>query len=368
MDKDYLESFGNIRYKSLTKAFFNSLIEEFQESSELLLDKPNQIAAPLWQHGHIAGALCVVDRQFKENVGEFTAYDKAILTALAATASIALEKSAIEIENRHLKSRLSDTVLTHPMIGAGPAIQKVYADIEKIAGQDIKISVLIRGESGTGKELVAKSIHQLGPRKDKPFIPINCAAIPKDLLESELFGHERGAFTGAVVAKVGKIEAANGGTLFLDEIGEMSPELQAKLLRVLEDGSYSKVGSAGTSVSDFQLISATNKQLEQAVEAGDFREDLFYRLKTIQIVVPPLKERLEDIELLAKYFLTNLNDVSTPETDSGDYSPGAVRVKKISLAGQYSGIEAGDSAGICVMRSEVYRHRASLPGGGANRF
>jgi two-component system, NtrC family, response regulator AtoC len=166
----------------------------------------------------------------------------------------------------------------------------------------IDVTVLINGETGTGKELVARAIHHLGARRRGPFVKVNCAAVARELLESELFGHERGAFTGAHRLKVGKFEAANHGTIFLDEIGDLHPALQAKLLHVLEDGQFSRVGGRSNIKVDVRVVAATNQDLERAVAAGQFREDLFYRLNVIRVTVPPLRKRPEDIPVLARYF------------------------------------------------------------------
>ena len=192
------------------------------------------------------------------------------------------------------------------LIGKSPAIKIVKETIEKIAPYDI--NVLITGESGTGKEVVAKTIHKLSKRKDKPFVAINCASLPADLLESELFGYKKGAFTGATSDKKGLIEEANGGTLFLDEIGEMPMSLQAKLLRFLEERKIRPLGSTKEIEVDVRIISATNRNLEEEIEKGNFREDLYYRLSTIIIKIPPLRERKEDIPLLAEHFLKEFQE------------------------------------------------------------
>lgn len=187
------------------------------------------------------------------------------------------------------------------IVGASSAIKEVYKMIGRVAASDV--SVLISGESGTGKELVAKAIHRYSDRLNKPFIAINCAAIPDNLLESELFGFEKGAFTDASQPKQGKFEQAHGGTLFLDEVADMSLTLQAKLLRVLQEGTFERLGSNKTVNTDVRIISASNKNLENAIAKGHFREDLYYRLKVITITIPPLRMRQEDIPLLANYFL-----------------------------------------------------------------
>jgi len=187
------------------------------------------------------------------------------------------------------------------MIGASDAMRDVFTKIEKVSNVDIP--VLIQGETGTGKELVAQEIHNKSDRSVGPFVVINCGAIPRDLLESELFGHLKGSFTGAIANKIGKFKAADGGTLFLDEIGDMPLELQVKILRVLEEHKVVPVGDTKTQSVDIRVIAATNKPLEDAIAEGSFREDLFYRLNVITIWLPPLRDRGEDVSLIAKYFL-----------------------------------------------------------------
>jgi DNA-binding NtrC family response regulator len=187
------------------------------------------------------------------------------------------------------------------LIGASPAIATLLADIRRVAPSQAK--VLITGENGVGKDLVAEAIHRLSKRADKPFVKLNCAAIPRDLVESELFGHEKGAFTGALQRKVGRLERADQGTLFLDEIGDLSAESQAKLLRALETGEVDRIGATDTIKVDVRILSATNKDLAEAMETGDFRRDLFYRLNGVPLHVAPLRERRTDIPALAGHFL-----------------------------------------------------------------
>jgi two-component system nitrogen regulation response regulator GlnG len=187
------------------------------------------------------------------------------------------------------------------VVGRSEAMQRVFKLIGQLAGSDA--TALITGESGTGKELVARAIYHHSRRSDKPFLAINCAAIPENLLESELFGHEKGAFTGASVQRIGKFEQCNGGTIFLDEIGDMSLPTQTKILRVLQNGSFERVGGNQPVNVDVRVIAATNKPLEQAVAEKEFREDLFYRLNVVRVQIPPLRERREDIRLLVNYFL-----------------------------------------------------------------
>ncbi|MGL4555478.1 MAG: sigma-54-dependent transcriptional regulator [Gemmataceae bacterium] len=190
----------------------------------------------------------------------------------------------------------------HRLVGSSPVMRKVVAMIEKVAGTDA--TVLVRGESGTGKELVARALHANSPRRDRPLVTINCAALQETLLESELFGHEKGSFTGAALAKRGLFEVAEGGTLFIDEIGEMAPGLQAKMLRVLEDGHYRRVGGTAEARADVRVVAATNRRLEDEIRSGRFREDLYYRLNVISIHLPALRERPQDIPELVEHLLT----------------------------------------------------------------
>ncbi|HMK43834.1 MAG TPA: sigma-54 dependent transcriptional regulator [Dissulfurispiraceae bacterium] len=189
----------------------------------------------------------------------------------------------------------------HNLVGNSPEIRRVYDLIEKVSRSDSTILVL--GESGTGKELVAKTIHASSKRAEKPFVPVNCGAIPTELLESELFGHEKGAFTGAVAMRIGRFELADGGTVFLDEIGEMPSILQVKLLRVLQERAFERIGGTKTVQTDVRIIAATNKKLEDAVKEGSFREDLFYRLNVIPVTLPPLRERSDDVIQLTDFFM-----------------------------------------------------------------
>ncbi len=213
----------------------------------------------------------------------------------------ALEQSHLVAENLYLRQQLRGKYKFDNLIGNSPAMQQVFSRMERIVNTDS--TILILGESGTGKELVAKAIHFNGPRKEKPFVAINCGAIPAELLESELFGHVRGAFTGAVADKPGKFEVASGGSILLDEIGTMPLHLQMKLLRVLQEQEVERVGSTGKTKINIRVLSATNARLEEEVRKGNFREDLYYRLNVIPIHLPPLRERREDIPLLVRHFL-----------------------------------------------------------------
>jgi DNA-binding NtrC family response regulator len=214
----------------------------------------------------------------------------------------AFEKVQLARRERQWVDQIRAESPRHQLVGSSTCIRKVGLLIEKVAATDA--TVLIRGASGTGKEVVARALHASSPRRDRPMVTVNCAALQETLLESELFGHEKGAFTGAVQSKPGLIEVAEGGTLFIDEIGEMSAGLQAKLLRVLEDGEFRRVGATQTGHADVRVIAATNRSLEDEMQAGRFREDLYYRLNVISINLPPLRDRREDIPELVEYFLT----------------------------------------------------------------
>ncbi len=220
---------------------------------------------------------------------------------LKLTVKKALEFYRLKKENRLLSDALSDRYKYGNIIGKSQPMLKVYEMIGKVAPS--KASVMITGPSGTGKELIAKAIHYNSPRKNRPFISINCGALTETLLESELFGHERGAFTGAVTMKKGRFELADGGTLFLDEVGEMSPSLQVKLLRVLQEMEFERVGGTKTIKVDVRILAASNRRLKEDVDKGIFREDLFYRLNVVHIEVPQLKERVEDIPFLVAHFV-----------------------------------------------------------------
>jgi two-component system response regulator PilR (NtrC family) len=218
----------------------------------------------------------------------------------------ALEKKILSVENRRLRQELRSRAQMRNIIGTSPAMQEVFDLIGQVA--ETKINVLVTGESGTGKELVARAIHDQSSRHDHPFVAINCGAIPEQLLESELFGHVKGSFTGAVQNKEGLFETASGGTLFLDEIGEITGPLQVKLLRALQEKTIRRVGDTADRKIDARIVSATNRRLEEEVAAGRFREDVYYRLNVIELALPPLRERIEDIPLLAQHFIKKFSE------------------------------------------------------------
>jgi len=264
------------------------------------------ISAPIRWGGRAVGVLHL---EIEGTCRTATPDDMEYLMAVCDAVTVALENLAARDElttklataadeNAWLKRRLGEE---SRMVGESPALRKILGQVERVAGT--RATVLIRGESGVGKELVARAIHDASDRVGRPFVCLNCAALSETLLESELFGHEKGAFTGATERKAGKFEAADTGTLVLDEIGEMSPAIQAKFLRVLEGHSFERVGGSKRLKVDVRVVAATNRDLEEAVKAGDFRRDLYFRLKVVEILVPPLRHRREDIEPLAMHFL-----------------------------------------------------------------
>jgi DNA-binding NtrC family response regulator len=223
------------------------------------------------------------------------------LDDIASLLVTALEHSKLKEENRILKKQIREKYRFENIVGTSDEMAGVFDMVEKVSESDS--TVLITGESGTGKELIARAIHYNSPRKDRPLVVVNCAAIPEELLESELFGHVKGSFTGAVATRMGKFDAADTGTIFLDEIGDMSPKLQVKVLRVIQEQRFDPVGSSTTHQVNVRIIAATNQELEKAVKEGRFREDLFYRLNVIPIHLPPLRERKSDVLLLIRHFM-----------------------------------------------------------------
>ncbi len=263
-------------------------------------NSPDSLCIILTGYGTVKNAVEAI------KLGAFDYLPKPIkLDEILITLKRALEYRNLRRENINLKSQLKRKYRFENIIGDSEKMQKVFEVIEKVADSDS--TILILGESGTGKELIAKAIHYNSYRRDGPFIPVNCAAIPSELLESELFGHEKGAFTNAIRTRIGRFEMANGGTIFLDEIGDMSPVLQSKLLRVLQDRQFERIGGIKTIKTDIRVIAATHQDLKLAVEQKRFREDLYYRLNVIPIHLPPLRERKSDIPLLAYYFLEYFN-------------------------------------------------------------
>ena len=258
------------------------------------------VAVPVYAAGVPRGLIAA---RFQKEQSALLEDQLEVLSAISTLAAVALENvrevQALRSENARLQERL--TADTFGIVGKSASMRRLLQLVERVAAQDA--TVLILGESGTGKELIARAMHQGSPRRNKPFMAINCAALTETLLESELFGHEKGAFTGAVAQKKGKLEVAEGGTVFLDEIGELAPALQAKLLRVLQQREFERVGGTRTMPLDVRIVAATNRDLSAEVKRGGFREDLFHRLNVVALRMPPLRERPEDIPLLAEHFL-----------------------------------------------------------------
>jgi transcriptional regulator with GAF, ATPase, and Fis domain len=271
-------------------------------SSVVNLKLCSVMCAPLMQKGDVFGVIYLGNDNV---VSLFDDRALEILTVFAAQASLLVQNAMLLDSLRRENVALKEAVATKQygeLIGAGASMREVYRRIEKVAGTDI--SVLVTGETGTGKEVVAREIHRRSGRGAGPFIAVNCGAIPESLLESELFGHVKGAFTGAVATRVGKFQAAHGGTLFLDEIGDMPTALQVKILRALQDRAVTKVGDSRPESVDIRVVAATNRVLEDEIRKGTFREDLYYRLNVVAIHLPPLRERGEDLVVIGKYFLS----------------------------------------------------------------
>ena len=267
--------------------------------SRLLGREPKPVLILLTAYGNIETAVEAMKR------GAYDFLAKPVnLDRLDLLLKRALAERQLGAENRRLKAQLDSKFGFENIIGVSPAMQEVFATIRQAA--PTRATVLIQGESGTGKELVARALHQCSPRRDGPFVPVHCAALAPTLLESELFGHEKGAFTGAVERRRGRFEMADGGTLFLDEIGEIDAALQVKILRVLEERKFERVGGTETLSVDVRLVTATNRDLRKKVAEGTFREDLFYRLYVVNLAMPPLRDREGDVVLLAQHYLKTL--------------------------------------------------------------
>ncbi len=300
-------------------------------------EKLSFIGVPLFVENRPVGVLTVdclfgPEVAFEEDVSFLNVLATLISQFLVLHQAIARKEERLVEENKTLKAELHSRFNRHYIIGQSHAMQEVFWTIEKVAPS--KATALLLGESGTGKELVARAIHEASPRNDGPFIKVNCAALPENLLESELLGHEKGAFTGASSAKPGRFELAHGGTIFLDEIGEMPLLLQSKLLRVIQESQFERIGGTRTITVDVRIIAATNVNLEESVNRGQFRSDLFYRLNVVPVSLPPLRERRDDIPLLIDHFLRSSNERNDKEVilshDALDflvnyYWPGNVR-------------------------------------------
>jgi len=298
---------------SLDRSVFNPpMVPDF------FLTVPRQVIVPFCEEGHLVGGLVIACVACECDLEEVEAVGMILTQAAGVIKRAVLQEESIN----DLQRRLEASSEFRGIVGKHPTMQAVYRIIEDIASTDS--TVLIQGESGTGKELVARAIHQGSEREDKPFVVINCSAYPDTLLESELFGHEKGAFTGAIRQRAGRFEQADGGTVFLDEIGEIPPPAQIKLLRVLQTQSFERVGGDRTLNVNVRILAATNKDLSREVQEGKFREDLFYRLNVIPMFLPPLRKRSNDISLLANHFLRHFALQQGKEIQ--EISPEAIRV------------------------------------------
>jgi two-component system nitrogen regulation response regulator GlnG len=259
--------------------------------------RPDLPVIMITAHGTLQVAVEAMKQGAFDYIGKPFDVDEVLLVVQKA-----LEAEALAREVTHLRQQAEERFDLGGIVGGSPAMQQIFKAVGKVAGTDL--TVLLRGESGTGKELIARAVHENSRRKGRAFVPVNCAAIPRELLESELFGHEKGAFTGAVAARRGRFEQADGGTLFLDEVGDMDLSLQTKLLRVLQERRIERLGGEGSIPVDVRIVAATNQDLERAAAVRAFREDLFYRLNVVTIHLPPLRDRREDIPALVSHFLT----------------------------------------------------------------
>jgi transcriptional regulator with PAS, ATPase and Fis domain len=294
------------------------------------------MCAPLQSQGEVIGALYVGNDKVKHL---FDRTQLELLSIFASQASLILQNamllSALRADKEKLVAELHDKKFGE-IIGACPSMLEVFRKLQKVAGTDI--SVLITGETGTGKELIAKEIHRRSPRASGPFVTINCGAIPENLIESELFGHVKGAFTGAVMSRPGKFQVADKGTLFLDEIGELPLNLQVKLLRALQERVVVRVGDSKPEKVDIRIVAATNRNLEEEIRAGNFREDLYYRLNVVNLWLPPLRDRGDDVNIIAKVLLSKYADELGSKVKG--MSPAALAaVKKYSWPGNIRQLE-----------------------------
>ena len=300
------------------------------EAQVIMLSGRNQ-ASTIVEAVRLGAADYVVKPDDPEGLGEI-ALDVAIKNAI--------EKNRLVSELSELRQQLSDDE-DRAVWGNSEKMRGIATVIEQVADSDV--TVLIRGESGVGKELVARAIHQRSTRRNRPFVKVNCAALPAELLESELFGHERGAFTGAATTRIGKFEQADGGTLMLDEIGEMKPALQAKLLHVLQDGEFTKLGSNKRVQVDVRIVAATNRDLEKMMLSGDFREDLYYRLKVIELLVPALRERRDEVATLTDFFVARYSRKYNPP-GAPDFRHAPAALHALRVARQHPGARKHDQA------------------------
>ena len=301
----YLAEDAKAAMALLEKERFDVLLTDFRLPSEdgmKLIARAKSLSRPpicILMTAYGSEELAV--EAMKRGADDYIAKGRLQIDELEMRIARALRQQNLETENVSLRQRLDSKFGLENIIGESPAMKEIFEVVQQVA--PTRATVLVLGESGTGKELIAKALHQLSPRAKQPFVTVHCAALAPTLLESELFGHEKGAFTGAHERRIGRFEQAQGGTLFLDEIGEIDATIQVKLLRFLGERTFERVGSNKTLSSDIRLVAATNKNLEELVRTGKFREDLFFRLRVVEITLPPLRERTGDIPLLAQSFL-----------------------------------------------------------------
>jgi DNA-binding NtrC family response regulator len=296
--KEGLKKLADNQYSALLLDIQMPEMSGFEVIKKVKVSNPDLSVIIISAHGSVENAIKAT------KLGAFDFIEKPIdRDKLLISVRNAVEQSNLLIENKEIKKSLEGE---GKILGESKAIKNILEMIEKVAPLDTR--VLITGENGSGKELVARAIHQNSLRNDKPFVEVNCAAIPNELIESELFGHEKGSFTGAVQKRIGRFELANEGTLFLDEIGDMSHQTQAKVLRAIEDGKIERVGGGKKIEVNVRIIAATNKNLKEEIEKENFREDLFHRLNVIPIKIPPLRERLEDIPILIEHFAGDISN------------------------------------------------------------
>jgi DNA-binding NtrC family response regulator len=304
----YLAEDAKAAMELLEKEHFDVLLTDFrlpnEDGMKLIARAKSLSKPPVCILMTAYGSEEVAVEAMKRGADDYIAKGRMQIDELEMRIARALRQQNLEVENVTLRQQLDSKFRIENVIGESPAMREVLETVQQVA--PTPATVLLLGESGTGKELIAKSIHQLSQRAQQALVTVHCAALSPTLLESELFGHEKGAFTGAHERRIGRFEQAQGGTLFLDEIGEIDATLQIKLLRFLGERTFERVGSNKTITADVRLIAATNKNLEELVKAGSFREDLFYRLRVVEIHLPPLRERAEDIPLLAQVFLTQV--------------------------------------------------------------
>lgn len=301
----YLAEDAKAAMELLERESFDVMLTDFQMPNEdgmKLIGRAKSLAKPpvcILMTAYGSEELAV--DAMKRGADDYIAKGRLQIDELEMRIARAVRSQKLEVENVSLRQRLDEKFGMENIVGESPAMKEIFEVVQQVA--PTRATVLLLGESGTGKELVAKAVHQLSPRAKQPFVTVHCAALAATLLESELFGHEKGAFTGAHERRIGRFEQAQGGTLFLDEIGEIDATIQIKLLRFLGERTFERVGSNKTLTADVRLVAATNKNLDALVQAGTFREDLFFRLRVVEINLPPLRERMGDIPLLAQGFL-----------------------------------------------------------------